>query len=296
MSVYISSELYLSTLSQRVSRNRGIIGWHSVLRPQDITANVDGVADLTTTALWSPDTYTFWTSRAVNKSAPFYTYINLQNPAGEAVDYLGIAGHNFAVNETGARYAFRLEYSTNGTTWTQATPDYTAKNNGVVMLHFERTYAQNFRLRIRSDAWTGSPGATFSLAHIRLGQLLRLQFPVYVGQIPYGINRQVDKIVDTSDSGKYLGTKVTSVRYLYELAQENNDPAFVRENILPFLDHAETIGGFGNGPKGTFFSAWRPDDYPDEVLYCHPPSRINRPTNQRSNGMMQWSISGEGEA
>lgn len=296
MSVYISSELYLSTLAQRASRNRPIIGWHSVLRPQDITAVVDGVSDLTTAALWSPDTYSFWQSRAVTKASPFFAYVNLQNPSGEAVDYLGIAGHNFAENETGNRYSFRLEYSTNGSTWLQATPDYIATTNGVAVLHFERTYAQNFRLRIRSDAFTGSPGATFSMAHLRMGRMLRLPLPVYVGQVPFRINRQVDKIVDTSDSGKYLGTKVTAIRYLYELTQENNDPAFVRENILPFLDHTETIGGYGNGPKGTYFSAWRPDDYPDEVLYCHPPSRINRPTNQRPNGMMQWSISGEGEA
>lgn len=299
MSIYLSNALYVSYGQQPASRNRPTIGWKSVLRPSDITVDYAHAGDANQRVMWSPDTYSYWQSAAVFSATPLTCYINLSNPGGAPVDYVGIAGHNFGSNSTGTGYVLNCQHSFDGTTWVDTTPAIIPADNRAIMLQFEPLLAQYFRLKVVSSAWESQPGRTgvvFSIAHLRMGESLRLQMPIYVGASPFLLDKKVEKITSVSDNGKYLGTMLKSVVHKYAFTQKNNSPDFIRQSIAPFLDHCDLIGGGGNGPKGSFFAAWRPYDYPDEVLYCHPPSSIDRPENQRSNGMMGFSLSGEAEA
>ena len=239
--------------------------------------------------MWSPDTYTFWQGEP-QEGATEHT-IQLANPAGEVVDYLGLVGHNLDA----AGVVIHLEHSFDGGgTWEPTTPPVSPSRQAAIMIHFDPISAHNLRLRITSN---GAFNYRPRIAHLRLGPVLRLQRKMYVGISPFTHNKRVDKIVTVSDNGKYLGSRARSTINLYTIRQPDNTAAFIRTHITPFLDHAELIGQTDNaGPSGTFFAAWRPWEYPDEVLYCHPPEQIERPSNQRPNGMVQWSISGEAEA
>lgn len=298
MSVYISNALYLQTISQQDAYDRPILGWHSVVRPQDITVSgtgTSGAGGENVAAMWSPDTYTFWRGSQFHSSNTSNIYITLANPGAALVDYVGIAGHNFS--DGGFEpFSFQMQHSFNGTSWTNTTGLVLTSNTSAIMLHFNALHAPFHRLRIVVPPLPSGQNARVQVAHIRMGRMLRLQRKIYVGVTPFTLDKRVEKIVSVSDSGKYLGTRVKSIHNLYSINQENNNPAWVRTHIVPFLDHAELIKSSGAGPAGTFFAAWRPESYPDEVLYCHPPSNITRPNNQRPNGMMRWSISGEAEA
>src|SRR5690606_13638794 len=124
-----------------------------------------------------------------------------------------------------------------------------------IIIHFDQLQAQYHRLRISVPAMTFGQNAGVQIAHIRMGRMLRLQRKIYVDVTPFTLDKRVEKIVSVSDSGKYLGTRVKSIHNLYTINQENNDPAWVRTNIMPFLDHAELISSDSYGPAGTFFAA-----------------------------------------
>lgn len=284
--LYISNALYLAGVASNAdTANRPLIGWKSVLTVNDFESEDGEGAGV----LWSPSTYTTWES--VAKTGDDIEFIvNLNNPTASPVDYVGIAGHNFHV----IHVFYRIQHSFDGVTWFNTTTLGLSSDGGAIFLHFNSVTALYFRLYITTST---DEEINVSIAHIRMGQVLMLQREMYVGISPFTLNKRVEKVVTVSDGGKYLGSVATSTVNLYSIPQLDNLPDFVREEIDDFLDHCDLIGpSWNNGPDGTFFAAWRPGEYPDEVLYCHPPTQLQRPVNQRNNGMMQWSISGEAEA
>ena len=286
--LYISNALYLASVTSAATQNRPLIGWQSVARLSDFSSP-DG---LNAGVVWSPDTYTYWRSENKSGAGELTFSLRINNPGLKTVDYIGVAGHNFYKNSTDLPFTFQLFYSFDGSTWLEAFTEISPANNNAIMIHFDAVTAPYFDMVITSQPATD---AYVIISHIKLGEILRLYRKVYVGMSPFTLNKKVDKTVTISESGKYLGAHVKAVVNLYSLAQVDNPPDFVRAKINDFLDHVDLLTpDFNNGPAGTFFAAWRPDEYPDEILYCHPGS-IQRPVNQRPNGVMQWQISGEAE-
>lgn len=285
--IYISNALYLSQIDLSSNIDKPLIGWRSILRPEDMSSAFGDNAAI----MWSPDTYTYWESDPVTASEGNpELYIDFVNPSNSPVDYAGMVGHNFY----SAGLSYQWQHSFDGSTWLNLTQLRNTIDDGAVMDYFDSTTAPNLRLYV-----AGAPGTEMvvRIAHLRVGRILRLQRKMYVGISPFRLNKRVEKLVTVSDSGKYLGGVAKSTVNLYTINQLDNTPEFVREEIDDFLDHAEFLSPeWNNGPDGTFFAAWRPNEYPEEVLYCHPPESIQRPLNQRINGMVQWAISGEAEA
>lgn len=295
MSIYLSNDLYLGTQPNNGTgfmRGAPLIGWKSVLRPADI---VSSVVRQNGQAAWSPTTYDFWRSDSFMTSGGSTHNIYLYNTTSSPVSYIGIAGHNFFRNSYGEPFSIQVSALV-GSEWVVIVPAFTPSSGNALMLVFDETYAPQFRVAISEPIRSTEAPFNFELAHIRMGPVTRLQRRVYVGVRPLTLDKRTTKLVSVSDGGKYLGGVLQSVTNSYALDQPDNRPDFYRAEIDPFLDHAELIRGWGNGPLGTFFCAWRPLEYPREVLYCHPPSEVRRAENQRPNGMVQWSISGEGES
>ena len=296
MSLYLSNALYLGTTRNDPSgfmRGAPLVGYQSFIRPQDLSSPNTGGS---MAAAWSPDTYTFWRSVGYNSAGDISISLVMANPSASVINYVGIAGHNFFQNDRGIPVAFTIEQSSNGATWTEVYPPTIPTSGNAIFVVFDDIQPQYLRVRLLSPPAPTGPQVTMRVAHIRAGQVTRLQRRVYVGMRPFTLDKRATKVMSVSDGGKYLGSVVQSVVNAYELNQPDNNPAFVRTVVDPFLDHCDLIRTQGNGPMGTFFCAWRPLEYPNEVLYCHPPERIQRPTNQRPNGMMEWSISGEAES
>ena len=291
--IYISNALYLAAAAAGENIDKPLIGWRSVLRLQDFSSSDGENAGI----LWSPDTYTYWESDPKSASEGTLEFaVDMVNSSGNTVDYIGIVGHNFYENASGVPFSYKVQHSSDGVTWSDTTSSLTIwGDQKALMAYFNPTFAPYFRLLITSVAGTD---VTVRISHVRLGRILRLQRKMYVGISPFTHNKRVDKIVTVSDSGRYLGSVAKSTVNLYTINQLDNLASFIRTEVTPFLDHVELIGkpGETNGPPGTFFAAWRPHEYPRELLYCHPPEQIQRPVNQRSNGMVQWQISGEAEA
>ena len=93
MSIYISNSLYLSG-SGDYNANNPIVGYHSVLTPDDIT--VDGTTSIRPAFnAWTPDTALVWEGQAYSgTSATLTQYVTLANTNNVLVDYIGIGRHN----------------------------------------------------------------------------------------------------------------------------------------------------------------------------------------------------------
>lgn len=295
-SIYASRELYAGTGLVPGRKNRGIIGWHSVVGPGDITISPEAMeGEHDPSIMWAPDDYSHWRSAGAFSPTSFSCYINLLNTGQNTIDYVALTGHNFADNETGQGYSYSLEYSEDGESWAELVAPRIALDGSSILFQFAELSVFYCRIKITSQAWAQAPGrsaATFAVAHLRMGKLLRLQRPMLLGMVPFTLDTESELESGTSDNGKYLGGRLVRVWERYTITQGFVDPLFVRQHIKPFLNHCRMIGGGSRGPAGSFFALWRPDDYPEEVLYCHAPSRIRNPENQLANGMMQFSLSG----
>lgn len=272
--------------------NRPFVGWHSVIGPNGFSGAGTGSSNL-----WSPDTYTFWESFTFGIGGDT-AYINLTAQGDGSVNYFAIAGHNlsdFSGSSLGDRTRVVLETSDDGSTWSipsGAGINLEAGDDSPVIAFFDSVTGPFYRLRIEVGTEYSS-GDSFRIAHIRMGTAFIPEMPYFVGNRPN--DREVQKVVNQSDNGRYLGSTLVSVTRPYSLPQEDNHGDFVRDYVDPFLDHCQLLDTDSAGPKGTFFLAARPVEFRKETLYCHTPDNVNRPENQRPNGMMKWSISGVAE-
>lgn len=279
MTISITNTGYLA---QSV-KNRPIIGWHSVVGPSGFSAAGSGVDNL-----WSPDTYTFWSSAAfASLEDPTITFANNES---QEVTYAAVAGHN-----AGDSFAeIVLERSINGVDWIEIDRISDPGNDPAIFYIIESFY-DFYRIRFDVDFNSVDDADFIKVAHARFGVALVLERPTFVGNSPF--NRSVEKLTNQSDSGKYLGSTLVSEVRQYDIQQQHNSDTFIREYIEPFLEHCQLIGGGGEGPKGSFFYAWRPEEFPGDVYYCHDPQSVTWPSYSRPNKAIgfDWSISGMAE-
>jgi hypothetical protein len=291
--IYISQDLYLSAPITADLVNRPLVGYKSVLRPLDFSVQFDGpVVGPDPSIMWSPDTYSFF-ARSFSDTAPggASTFIDMANPGSEPVDYIGIARHNFGTRG----YAVSVEHSFDGSEWVASTNPAIPPNNKSIFIVFVEQTAPFWRLRISYTTGGSAQIIQYQIAHIKLGKAIRFARPRYVGEIPSGMDYQVEMIRSKSDSGQIVSSVLTSSHLPYNITQNHTDPQFVRQTINPFLRHCQLLEPTaGNGPRGTFFYAWRPEDYPNELMYCDTPTSVSNPSNQLSNGLMEFSLSGTG--
>lgn len=292
MALYISRDFYLSP-SFEEDLNAGLIGYHSLIPYGGISVDFDSEGAELVPQLWSSDTYTKYTSPNVVSATSTTIYINVTPAVTGPINYIGIAGHNFGINSQGILVSYKAQYSDDGVTWVDVIELKSQIDNRAIIMAFDNFTKPFWRVVLVVPIWEEALNPfNLIVAHIRAGVRLRLQRREFVGLVPFTMDKVVGVVSDIGDTGQLLQDRVTSEICRYAINQPNNEGDFVRGYILPFLAHCRLTGNIGYGPKGAFFGSWRPDDRPDETLYCFAPSSISNPRNQIANGMMEWSISG----
>jgi hypothetical protein len=284
MAIYISNNLYLADV-EAGNANRPLIGWHSIFLPASVTAS----SGINQSAVWSPDTYSYWESDIFDPTSVTHTLTI--TTAGSPVDYIGVVGHN--IGTLGATYS--VDGSNNGTTWVEVVADRIMATNDPFLDYFDtKTYAF-YRLSISVPS--GAPLTPVVISHVKIGQIFKLERPVWQGEIPGGMDTKIEKISSKSHSGKFLGSSVVSRGEAYSISQKNNSVAFIRSSgFRNFINHAHMLNKIANGPVETFFYAWRPTTHPSEIQYCGNVMEFSPPSNQQgtsTHGLMQWSMSGD---
>lgn len=112
---------------------------------------------------------------------------------------------------------------------------------------------------VNCDAIRISCDAACEIGVAFTGLVLEMQRPCsYGGHSPIVLSARTEFNNSVSDSGQWLGRSITrrgvESSYDWQLLTED----FVRDKFMPFVEHAKTK---------PFFMAWRPDFYPNDVVY-----------------------------
>lgn len=268
MSVFISNTAYLAKAA--VADCLPLIAWKSTLQLSDITSS--GAVDLRVASnLWGADTATFWQPPSGASS------VTLANPGASSIDYIAMAKHNLG----SAGITYTLSSSSDGVTYSPIGSARVVEDDSSIIDFFDASTSQFFKIEFS--------GGTPIIAHIRMGSMLVLPYSIYVGHAPATLAKVVERLSQTSSVGQFLGQVVLKTNLKASLKQENVDPVFMRTQIAPFIAHANGSRLDDGTARGSFFFAWRPVDYANEVIYAWTEENIH-PENQRTNGMMSFSF------
>jgi hypothetical protein len=170
--------------------------------------------------------------------------------AGAAVecDCVCVAAHDIG---TQGATAF-VQHSSDGIAWTTISAAVAPSDDKPIMFLFAPTTARYWRLRI-----TGTTPPKICVIYI--GKALAMPQPVnWLGHSPALFNANITKRPSTSDRGQRLGTTIIrgGLEASYEVDHLNE--LWARNTFQTFTQAAWRYG---------YFVSWRPEDFPDEVLF-----------------------------
>ena len=265
MSVVISQNLALSLQSsEELSLNNARIGYQSYLDDAILT-----------TLLPSQDGYPIENIKTgqtfeVFKSTVSAEIISIDLGVAQDIDYIGMVGKNIQT--------YGLEYSLDGINYTQISLGSLTDNIAIMGL-FESTTARYWRILVG----TGTTD-TINIANVKLGQVLAMYRPIYGGHSPITLSRKTTYKPNMSEGGEFLGRTITRYGYTGSYNWQHLPATWYREAFDPFVKHART---------GTYYIAWRPETFPQEVAYGWTNEDII-PSNMGIRDLMQVSLNVEG--
>lgn len=281
--ITISNDLYLTALGTLAGLGqKPIIGYHSIITLANLSASSSNT-EKPIANLWNPDTDKLWESDTLDTGLTEYIYVD--NTANESIDYFGIARHNLGTGSI----EYTLQSSTDDTHWDDVAGPTTPADDRAIMEYFDARTDGFWRLKLVCT--TDEP----TIAHMKLGQALLLERPIFVGHEPETLSQRVKKETFGSESGQYLGQIITRRYQQGMVKQQHTTQAFIRNQLVPFIKHVNNNGDNTDVAQGPFFFAWRPADWPLELIYGWTNDTI-QPTNQLSNGYMEYSFRIEGIA
>jgi hypothetical protein len=251
------------------SPNAPIIGQHSIVTRQNISASVAAIDGSPVTELANSATHLKWQS-----STAAVQYLNVSDFAGE-IDYVGIAGHNFG--STGAIVSIEGNRESDGNGdpgWFTIIPEFRKIDDKPILCQLGLISLASLRVKIQPN------GIAPEASVLHVGRKLLVERNIYVGHTPITLGRRVRVSNGRSESGNFLGRTIRGRSAQTSVTLQNLTPTWYRRFFDPFVEETE---------EGCFFFAWRPADYPLEVGYCWMLDDPI-PTNQGSNGMMQVNL------
>ncbi len=173
------------------------------------------------------------------------------------INYVGIAAHALANESIVIQTA---------TTIGGALTDLdaiTVADNGAIMIEFDA-------LEVAEIAIVSTLAADSEIGIVYAGQSLQMPRAIYGGHSPIDLSKKTTFQSNQSENGQFLSKSVIRRGFTSSFAWQFLDPDWYRETFQPdFVDQAI------NKP---FFIKWRPDFYPNDVVFGWVNEDIN-PSN-----------------
>jgi len=184
--------------------------------------------------------------------------------ADTPVRFLGIAAHS--LHKAGALVQWHYNLSASGGTWVAVTAA-AAAVQGAMAWRFREVTARQWRLTVSSiDA-----ANVATLGVLFVGNETVMPMRIYQGFAPRIVPTNVELQSNVSEGGNLLGSSVVRSGSSLDMAFAHIAPAFVRGEFKPFMEHF-------NAGRG-FFTAWRPEKYPEDVHFGWRDGGVIRPDN-----------------
>jgi hypothetical protein len=242
------------------------IGWRNIVR----RGNISGTAGLTgfpLTALGNSLTY-----ERYRPSTSVLATITVDAGSPVEVDYVGIAAHTLQGK------SFLLRSSNDNVSFTgQILVQVDSDDSSDIMALIEPVTARYWQIQF---LYSISPfiGALF------VGKSLGMQRQIYGGHTPITLSRSTTILPNVSDTGQWVGRSIIRSGYSSRYEWRHLKPDWYRANFDPFVEHAR---------RNPFFIAWRPQEYPAEVVYGWTPGDIV-PVNMVQRDFMSVGLDVEG--
>lgn len=233
---------YLAATTQPLLNAR--IGWQNLARTAVITSS--GVAAGSSQyAPISDQTWEWWQPTA-HPANPWWA-ATFATP--QLVNYCAIAAHEIG--------------SAGGTIWVQvdlgggwidvADTTLSPANDAPIMILFENIVCEAVRVI--------GTGGTFAphVSVIHFGKVLEMPRPArWMGHVPGILNRQFETRPNIAERGQRLGNSLIREGLAASFEFSNLDENWIRTTFDLFMRNCMRYG---------YFISWRPDQFPDEVLY-----------------------------
>lgn len=269
MAVYMTPG-YIAATTQPLHHAR--IGWQNLARGAVITANGTAAGS----NLYAPandQTWEWW--QGTLAPIPGFWAATFATPT--TINYLAVAAHEGG----SAQATFVIDYDA-GAGWVEIPgSEFSPADDSPVMVLFENIVCDAIRIR-----GTGVPPLFFPrVCVIHFGKILEMPRPArWIGHVPGVLNRQFEARPNISERGQRLGNSLIREGLSAAFEFANLDEHWVRATFDLFMRNCMRYG---------YFIAWRPNQFPDEVLYGwtdqpFPPVNAHGGINRRMS--VSWQM------
>lgn len=254
-------------LGGETSLNRPIICYDNLITTDNIAAT-SSATGFPITDVANPATYLYWKANALTAQDITITLTDNE----QLIDYIAIARHN--LYSCGATVT--ITGNAGGSDF-EVVEEFRPTSDDPIIITFDPQAFVELVIEI------SAADVAAQIAIIYCGEMLRMERNIYVGFSPMTINKDSDAVAGFSENGNFLGRIIVNESRGGNMTLNNLTPAWVRNELKPFLAAAKTL---------PFFFAWRPQSYPDEIVFAwQTDTQGPYPSNSLPNGMMQFSMS-----
>lgn len=187
-------------------------------------------------------------------------WIKIDFSSAVKADYFCIFGHN--LHDVGG--SVKAQYSTDGTTWADAT-DYTLPSTGgTVFRVFSSIWASHWRINTNT---TLGPAI---IAGVMIGESMTFERGLKSGFAPSALSPTVESKVPMSELGVNLGSSIIRTGIKGNISLSNLSPDWVRDNWVPLIAH------MNNGLPCVF--SWDYIGHPEEAILIWKTNDIPAPS------------------
>lgn len=273
MSVHITTDA--TVVAEQGSLDNARIGYQNLINvltnPSASASASSAEGGFPADAVQRPDTYEYWKPT----SLPAWLTFDLgasyaSSPTGSFVNYVAIAAHTLGSKSVNVK----AQHSPDNNTWIDVSDVATPDDNSPIMLLFPSKGERYWRLYF--DGF-GSPTEMPTVGVVHIGAVLAMSRPIYGGISPITLSRETELHRSISRGGQFLGQSIRRVGFSGDFRWRHLSPSWYRANFDPFVEAARTQ---------PFFVAWRPSDYPAEIVYGWTPDDI-KPSNMGLHNLME---------
>jgi hypothetical protein len=266
MSVYYADDTLLAEHESEFTLDHPIIAWDNYARTGFIYATSSAVG-YPYTNLLNPATHLHWKA-ATNDPLE----VNFYPLTAEDIDYVAIARHNLGSEGISVELGY---YDGNSpSTFIVLISERLLAGDGPALFRFTAQPIDTLVMRL------GSGSAPADIAVASFGKLLVLPRKLYQGMTPPPFARTSKATNGRSEAGNFLGRITTQAFKQAKVPLQLLDQTYYREYIDEFVQEC------GDLP---FFFAWRPQTYPDEVVYAIMTNNP-QPFNEAPHGLASMTL------
>jgi hypothetical protein len=255
----------VSTVSQSFSPPFPLKNPRILYETVTASASISATSGTNATYALTPNTWERWIFDGTQS-------VTITFASSKLIDSVGIGAAQLAGKSV------LVEYSETDTSAFIEMQNQTGKNGAMLFLTDGYTGYQGYTARRVRITCTGS--GTGSIGVIYAGVALQVSQAIYGSVSPIPLSRVTEYSNSRRESGEWIGRSIKSQGYTGQIKFDKLFADWYRQYFDPFVVAAI---------EKPFFFSWRPDEYPDEAVYCWTTKDI-KPSNN-GGGSNRVSVS-----